>query len=399
MMIRSLVVTLLSFGMLVPAPAMGSRDASLAVPPYTPAYEPRTVDERGLWMEADEAERILARSSLVIRDQGLNDYVREVLCETVGVDRCGSVRIYIIDMPAFNATMLPNGVLQVWTGTLLRVRSAAELGAILGHEFAHFELRHGLKGFENRRTTGDLVAWVTVIGAVLETDLSDIQRLLIGAMFRYSRKQEEEADRLGLAYLGQSALPSTSAAQVWRNLMAEADATAYGRKQKAKRKYTVGFFDTHPTAQNRAEYLSKQAEALADAQEDSQTARHHAAIQGILPKLLEDQVKLGDFGGTEYLLGEIAALHGWTASLLYARAEMYRTRGHPRDLVTAAGFYRDAIAQGYAGTEAYRNLGLALLRSGNPSEAAGPLTEYLQLSPDAPDATVINSLITAPAAP
>ena len=399
MTFRYLAAALTLIGLLVPGPAMGGKDTSLSVPPYVPAYEPRSVDERGMWMDADEMERTLLRSPLVMRDETVNSYVRQVLCETVGDERCSAVRIYILDMPAFNASMSPNGVLMVWTGTMLRVRSAAELGAILGHEFAHFELRHSLKGFKNKRTTTDIMAWVTVIGVALEQDVSDIQRLLIGAMFRYDREQEEEADRLGLAYLGQSALPSTAAAQIWRNLMAEADATAYGRKQKAKHRYTAGFFDTHPTELKRAGYLAKEAEPLADGQEDPQAARHYAAIQGVLPKLLEDQVKLGDFGGTEYLLGEIAGANGWTAPLLYARAEMYRTRGNPRDLVTAAGFYREAIAQGYAGTEAHRNLGLALLRGGNPSEAAGYLSEYLRLSPGAPDAAVINSLIAAPAAP
>ncbi len=399
MTIKTLASALALLGLFLPAPAMGGRDASLSMQPYVHAYEPRSVDERGMWMEADEFERTLLGSSLMVRDQALNNYVREVLCETVGADRCGAVRIYILDMPAFNATMMPNGVLQVWTGLLLRVRSAAELGAVLGHEFAHFELRHGLKGFENKRTTKDILAWISVVGVLVQSDVTDFRRALIGAMYRYSRKQEEEADKLGLAYLGQSRLPSTSAARVWRNLMAEADATAYGRKQKVKHKYNAGFFDSHPTELKRADYLSKGAEPLGDAHEDPQSARHYAAIQDILPKLLDDQVKLGDFGGTEYLLDKISGIMGWTAPLIYARAEMYRTRGNPRDMVTAAEFYREAIAQGYEGTEAHRNLGLTLLRGGNSSEAAGHLSEYLRLTPDAPDAAVINSLIAAPSSP
>lgn len=274
MPLKRLVFLSALLGLLVPGPAMGGTDASLTLPPYVPAYEPRNVDERGMWMEADEMERTLLRSPLVIHDEALTAYVRQVLCETVGADRCGAVRLYIVDMPAFNASMSPNGVLMVWTGTLLRVRSAAELGAILGHEFAHFELRHSLKGFKNRRTMSDIYMWVAVLGVAFDADVSDIQRLLIGSMYRYDRKQEEEADRLGLTYLGHSPLPSASAAQVWRNLMAEADATALGRKQKAKHRYTAGFFDTHPTEATRADYLSKDAEAVGDAKEDPQMARH-----------------------------------------------------------------------------------------------------------------------------
>jgi predicted Zn-dependent protease len=368
--------------------------ALLAIPPYTPAYEPRTVDERGMWMEADEGERQLQRSARLVRDEALNAYVRQVLCETVGADRCSSVRIYIVEMPAFNASMSPNGVLTVWTGMLLRVRSAAELGAVLAHEFAHFELRHSLHGFKNRRSTDDWMAWVTVIGALADEDVSDIQFSLMASMYRYNRDQEEEADRLGLAYLGTSSLPSAAAAGVWRTVMAETDATASGRMQKVRHKYTAGYFDSHPTELKRAEYLSKGAEAIGDGTQDPQAMRHFTAIQAILPSLLADQAKLGDFGGTEYLLGELARIGGWTPPLLYARAEMYRMRGNPRDLVSAAGFYKEAIAQGYTGSDAYRNLGMVLLRSGARTEAIGHLNEYLRQQPDAPDVAVINALIT-----
>ncbi len=45
----------------------------------------------------------------------------------------------------------------VWTGALLRLRDEAELAAVLGHEFGHFEMRHGLKTFRRARTIGDII--------------------------------------------------------------------------------------------------------------------------------------------------------------------------------------------------------------------------------------------------
>src|SRR5687768_9750365 len=78
-------------------------DATAELPPYTPAYEPRSVDERGVWMEADERERMLRDSPLRIRDENLERYIREVLCREVGADRCTNVRVYVIEIPAFNA--------------------------------------------------------------------------------------------------------------------------------------------------------------------------------------------------------------------------------------------------------------------------------------------------------
>ncbi|HEX7751723.1 MAG TPA: peptidase M48, partial [Novosphingobium sp.] len=98
-----------------------------ARPPYAGAYEPQGVDERGLWMQADEEERVLRDTALVDRDPAINAYLRSVLCRTIGFDRCQSVRIYLIKESTFNASMTPNGTMRVHTGLLARIQSEAEL--------------------------------------------------------------------------------------------------------------------------------------------------------------------------------------------------------------------------------------------------------------------------------
>ncbi|WP_253201287.1 M48 family metallopeptidase [Sphingomonas quercus] len=181
-----------------PAPAQPSD----ALPAYTPGYEPTGVDERGLWMESDERERMLRDSPRRIRDGNLETYVRDVLCREVGRARCEGVRVYVMDIPLFNAMMRPNGCMEVWSGLLLRARSEAELAAVLGHEFGHFELRHSLKDFKMRRGTTDAMAWIGALGAVgaaygYGAGTSDAQLLLSGSIFRYGRAQETEADMIG----------------------------------------------------------------------------------------------------------------------------------------------------------------------------------------------------------
>lgn len=362
------------------------------LPPYSPNYEPRSVDERGMWMEADEHERRLRDSPLVVRDEALNAYVRAVLCRTVGEDRCKSVRIYILEVPAFNAQMTPNGAMIVWTGLLLRVRSEAELGAVLAHEFAHFELRHSLKGFKNQRGTSDVMAWASVLGGLANTDTSLLRLVLIGSMFRFNREQESAADLLALQYLNSSPYPAAAASDLWQHVMGEADARAVGRGQKPKQRYSAGFFDTHPTELNRALYL-KAAAAKSGHGGDPGTEPYRAAMKPHLPYLLKAQVGLNDFGGSEYLLSELAKTGGWTGDLLFARGELHRLRGNPRDLVSAAKFYGDALKAGYAAPEVHRNLGLSLLRTGQATDGKAALTEYLRLKPDAMDAKTISTLL------
>src|SRR3546814_1057823 len=98
----------------VSSAATGQSKIAPPPPPYIGAYQPKGVDEIGLWRQEDEDERALANSPILIRDEALNSYVKNVLCAAVGTDRCGAARIYILRIPIFNATMSPNGTMRVF---------------------------------------------------------------------------------------------------------------------------------------------------------------------------------------------------------------------------------------------------------------------------------------------
>lgn len=68
--------------------------------------------EAELWYGMDQAEKDIQASPYVVRDPALNAYVRGVLCDVVG-DYCPDMRLYIIDVPVFNASMAPNGAVLV----------------------------------------------------------------------------------------------------------------------------------------------------------------------------------------------------------------------------------------------------------------------------------------------
>lgn len=358
-----------------------------ALPAYSFAYEPQGVDERGMWMLADEDERILRTSNFVIKDENLNKYVHNLLCTTVGNDRCRNVRIYILRIPILNATMYSNGMMTVYSGLLLRAQNEAELGAVLGHEFGHFEKRHVVNGYKNRRSTSDLMAWLGVVS----TNSASLSLTLLGNVYAFNRRQEVEADLTGLQYLATSPYPSSAAAQIWTRLMNEQDATAAGRKRKITHSYSAGFFGTHPSELARATYLTTEAAKYAD-DGDVGAASYRAGLGKWLPQFLDDQIKLNDFGGSEYLLKELAA-DGWTGDLLFARAELYSQRGNPRDYVTASELYSEAIAKGCNRPEAHRGLGLALLRTQRGDDGKQALRRYLDLTPNASDASMIKSLV------
>lgn len=388
----------LGAGALLLALGVTARAEPALPPPYAGAYQPQGVDEQGLWREMDEEERRLAQSDLVIRDDALNAYVRKVLCATVGQDRCGAVRIYILRVPLFNATMSPNGLMQVYSGLLLRVRSEAELGAVLGHEFGHFEARHSLAQLKAWRSGTDMLAWGLVLGSLAPSydvvrTYRNLELSILGGLYRFGRDQEREADRLGIGYLNSSALRPQAAAQVWERLMAEILADARAKGLKKPRLDRIPFTATHPPEAERAATLTLLALADAGARDDG-ADRYRAALAPWMPLFLDDQVKLNDFGASEYLIGALAET-GWTAELSYARGELYRMRGAPRDLVNAAQFYSEAITRDPALAKAHRGLGLSLLKTGQTGPGHAALRRYLDLHPGAPDARLIGMMIPA----
>lgn len=378
-------------------PATSTRPAP-PPPPFAGVYQPQGVDEIGMWREDDEDERALASSPLVIRDEALTAYVKSVLCAAVGPDRCNATRIYILREPSFNATMVANGTMRVYSGLLLRVRSEAELAAVLGHEFGHFEKRHSLRDFKKSRTASDLIAWGSVLTSMsssydVHRGFGELQYSIYGNFFRFNRDQEREADLVGIGYLNASSLRPQAAARIWRNVMAELQASAVSRGLKKPRFDAIAFTARHPPHAERADYLAALAAPEGDRREEG-TERYRQALAKWMPAFLEDQIKLNDFGGSEYLINALAE-HGWTAPLWHARGELFRARGAPRDLVNAADFYAKAIALEPRLAEAHRGLGLSLIKTGRPSEGRAALERYLQVKPDASDAAMIGMTLTS----
>lgn len=390
---RSLIAALLA-GTLAAQPLVAQTAAKPAVPaPSTTGYQPSDELERGLWYQMDEAERELKTSKFLVADPALNQYVRGVLCRTVGDDRCQSIRLYIVRTPQFNASMAPNGLTVVNTGLLLRMRDEAQLAAVLGHEFTHFENRHSLRLFKDIRKKTDALSWLSFIPIPYVGMVSQIA--LIGSVYEFSRDMEREADAGSIDEMARGGYDARAASAVWSQLGAELDATAAERRHKSQKDKSGGLFATHPRTTERMGTLAQLASAKASADPGvTRAAEYKAAIGPWWARLIDDQVSLNDFGGTEYLLATLAGgdPSGWTGDLLYARGELYRARGKPGDFLKAADFYRQAIAKGDAPVESHRGLGLALLRGGDKPGGQAALREYLAKQPEAFDYAMLASM-------
>jgi len=393
MIARALVSTLLA-GVLVAQPLFAAEPkAAPPPPPSTAGYQPQDKLERGLWYQMAEYERELKTSKFLVTDPALNSYVRGVLCRQVGEERCNAVRLYIVRTPQFNASMAPNGLTVVNTGLLLRMRDEAQLAAVLGHEFTHFEHRHSLRLFKNIRAKTDALSWLSFVPIPYLGMVAQIA--LISSVYAFSRDMEREADAGSIDEMVRGGYDPRAASAVWAQLGAELDATAKERGHRSQKDKSGGLFATHPRTTGRMATLAELAAAKAQTEPGvTRAAEYNAAIGPWWARLIDDQVSLNNFGGTEYLLATLAGgdSAGWTGPLLYARGELYRARGTGTDFTQAAEFYRQAIAKGETPPETWRGLGLALLRAGDKPGGQAALRDYLQRNPEAYDYAMLAAM-------
>lgn len=370
------------------APVPAAPPAPVTTPVHAIPYSPEGTEEQGLWMEVDEAERRIKTSPQLITDADLHAYLRSVLCRTVGEARCGAARLYILRTPEPNASMAPNGMLQFNSGMLLHLTNEAQLAAVLGHEFAHYEHRHTLLWFRELKKKGSTALWLAMTGI----GLLAVSGVTSG-LSRYSRDMEREADMDALARLSTTGYALGEVAAPWKLFRAEWDATAAERKRKSRTIKDDKADGSHPALLERIAYTEAEAAKQAPGAETG-AERYQAAIARWLPEFLEDQIKLNDFGASDVLIASIAERTGSPAPLV-ARGDLYRLHAQPGDFDKAEAFYSAAMAAPGAPAEAWHGRGLVRLKQGKAEEGRADLREYLTRNPDAPDRSLIAMMIGA----
>ena len=339
-------------------------------------------DEGGLWALMDGQETKLRRSSFLMHDVALHDYLQGVARRLAG-DHAPDVRVYPMHTPFFNASMAPNGMMQVWSGLLLRVDNEAQLAAVLGHETGHYLQRHAverLRDAKSRSAFGIFMAPLGIIGL-------GIQLANLAGGMGYSRDQEREADRIGLQLMSRAGYDPREASRVWTNLLAEVSA---GAGDPAKRS---PMFASHPASQERADTLGGLAAAMPAGGElgEAEFARQMAPLQ---PLLIDDEIQRGQYGESLVLFTRLIARSPQRADLLAARGEVYRLRGADGDADAALADLRQAVALGGEPPRVWRSLGYLQQKRQQAQEARTAFARYVELAPAAPDVDMIKTYLS-----
>jgi predicted Zn-dependent protease len=360
--------------------AAAAQDAPWLPPPRHARPDVAT-DEGGLWALMDREETRLRRSSFVVRDAAWRDYVAALACRLAG-DHCPDVRVYTVRTPLFNASMAPNGMMQVWTGLLLRVENEAQLAAVLGHEIGHYLQRHSIERLRDAQSKSAFATLMVPLGLLGMVG----QLSALASLQAFSREHEREADRIGIALMRAQKLDLHEAARVWSNLRAELSVGPDG--DPAKRSVMLA---THPGIEER----QTQLEALAEGSDgDKGEAAYQARIEPLLWGLIEDELRRAQYDESIVLferLGRVRASHG---DLRWAAGEARRLRAKDDDIERALTDFTAALALDKPPPQAHRSLGFIYRQQGRKDEAAQALLRYLDALPAAPDAGLLKSYVS-----
>lgn len=352
---------------------------------------PINSDEGGLWAASDQTERDARRSGERIRAPELEAYVHGIACR-VAAEYCGDIRLYLMQRPYFNASMAPNGYMEVWSGLLLRADDEAQLSFVLGHEITHYVERHSLESWRATRSRAT-AAFILSIGASASgaPTVGDLIYLgTIASLFGFSREAETEADARGFDRAVAAGYDANAAAALWRNLLDETQASDF---DVVKRRATRGsIFNSHPVTTDRVAALSAMAAAHSGGGM-TERARYRAAIRPYLSVWLRDELRRRDFGQTLYLLDRLGAQSEDLGIVSAFRGEAFRLRRQDGDLAKAREAYEAAIAQADAPAFAWRELGELYARDNRSADARAMFAAYLARAPDAPDRLIVEARV------
>lgn len=295
-----------------------------------------------------------AREALPVSDDPLlTDYLETLGKELLAADRSagGQFHFFLINLPVVNAFAGPGGYIGVYAGLILASESEDELAAVLAHEIAHVTQRHLMRSLEDQGrlslpTTALMVA-AAILGAQVSPDagmaaLAGLQAAAIQRQINFTRDNEKEADRIGIATLASAGRDPYAMAGFFERL---------SKASRSDENNAPEFLRTHPVNSSRI------ADALGRADE------HGARQRPDSPRFQLTRARLRE---ASYKRPE-QALAAFKASLKEGR-------------------YRDETAERYG-------YALALVRAGQLTEAKSETVRLLTKQPSLPELIALDAKI------
>ena len=412
---------------------LGCASGNLEPSPIQGAGFESTHEEQERGRAAEKYHQAIVEAALVLEDPDLEAYLQarldELLVE-VGMEP-GSVRVAVIRNPYMNAAMLANGVMHLHTGILSRIENEAQLMTLLGHELAHYHLRHGLKEIVYRDRERNKVLWSRVALSVLllPTGFSalvfagiegdGLEAILAPQMAGYSRDLETEADRFGFRLMVESGYDPKESSRFFELLIRDDEALReeinpeYGHTRK-----DPYYYASHPDLVDRLALYDSLRRALGescDLEVEGRVpgndkgvalsgcgsigskvgeAQYMARVATAVIAGAEDSLRIGRRLGAIRMLERLVLFQPDSAEAWALLGEIRSARGTRKgELPRAVSELEEAVRLDPTLANAHRELGFLYRSLGRTREANASFERYLSVSPEAGDRLIVERLL------
>jgi len=159
---------------------------------------------------------------------------------------------YVIDDDTVNAFNIPGGYVYLQSGLVAKADTYAELMGVMAHECSHGLARHGVENLTKQY--GIVMVASLVLGknpAVYEQILASV--LANGAVSKFSRNAEAEADRLGAHYMYEAGVNPEGMVNFFRVLL---------ELRQSRPSAIEQFFASHPLTEDRIADVQKEIDGF-----------------------------------------------------------------------------------------------------------------------------------------
>ena len=207
------------------------------------------VDDSALIQQADAAWAEALRTQRTSNDAASLARIKRVGDRIVAAAGLSGQRweyaLFVSDAP--NAFVLQSGKIGVTTSLLALVRNDDQLAAVLGHEVGHVVARHAAERYSTSAATSVVLSGVQGVAGDYGQAAGAIGGLgaQLGVLLPFSRRDELEADRLGVDYMHAAGFRPSESVALWRLM------------QQQRQGSTPEFASTHPSDSTRIAQLEQ----------------------------------------------------------------------------------------------------------------------------------------------
>ncbi|AIL63165.1 M48 family metalloprotease [Pseudomonas alkylphenolica] len=207
-----------------------------------------------------------------LNDPQLKDYVETSVYRLAETSQLQDRRLefILINSPQLNAFAAPGGIVGVNGGLFLNAKTEGEYASVLAHELAHLSQRHFARGVEAQQRMQLPMMGALLVGIVAAAAgagdagiaaIAGTQAAAIQEQRRFSRQNEQEADRIGIQNLEKAGYDPRNMPSMFERLMRQ---YRYDAKPPE-------FLLTHPVTESRiADTRNRAEQAPKGGTEDSQ---------------------------------------------------------------------------------------------------------------------------------